>query len=123
MAKVKLGKDQTISIDGTLLEGTREVDIDLELKTHDISSWDHAFASTFGTSLDATARLTIYWKEDYDRLHSKLTQHPPSPLAVNISNVGTVYCLPVSVRVTQPINNVLAWEVVLRMHSYNVSGS
>lgn len=120
MAKVKLGKDQTISIDGATLEGTREVDIDYTLKTTEITSWDHQWASTLGTTLDATIKLTIYWKEDYDTLHTKLTAHPPAPLAVAISNVGTIYCLPTAVRIVQPMSGVLAWEVTLQMHSYNV---
>lgn len=120
MAKVKLGKDQTIAIDGATLLGTREVEVDLELKANDITSWDHAFASTLGTTFDATITLTIYWAEDYARIAPKLTQHPPVPLAVVISNVGTIYCLPLNVKVTQPISGVLAWQVVMRMHCYNV---
>jgi hypothetical protein len=121
MAKVKLGKDQTISIDGEVLEGTREVDVSFDLKTTEITSWDHQYASTLGTTFDATLKLVIYWKEDYDVLHPKLTAHPPAPLAVSISNVGTIYCLPMSVSITQPIAGVLGWEATLRMHSYNVA--
>ena len=121
MAKVKLGKDQTISIDGVVLEGTRDVEIDLDVKTTEVTSWDHQYASTLGTGFDATLKLVIYWKEDYDLLRPKMTEHPPAPLEVAISNVGTIYCLPVSARITQPIAGVLGWEVTLRMHSYNVS--
>ncbi len=120
MAKVKLGKDQTISVDGAALEGTREVEIDFNLKTTEVTSWDHQYASTLGTSFDVTIKLTIYWADDYDVLHPKLTTHPPTPLEVVISNVGTIYCLPTAVRIVQPINGVLAWEVTLQMHSYNV---
>ncbi len=120
MAKVKLGKDQTISIDGALLEGTREVEVDFNLKTTEVTSWEHQWTSTLGTAFDATIKLTIYWKEDYDVLHSKLTTHPPTPVAVAISNVGTIYCLPTAVRIVQPIDGVLAWDVTLQMHSYNI---
>lgn len=120
MAKVKLGKDQIISLGGAALEGTREVEIDFNLKTTDITAWNHQYASTLGTSFDAAIKLTIYWKQDYDTLHPKLTQHPPTPLQVVISNVGTIYCLPTAVRIVQPISGVLAWEVTLQMHSYNI---
>lgn len=121
MAKVKLGKDQTIAIGGELLKGTREVEIDFNLKTTEVTSWDHQWASTLGTAFDATIKLTIYWKEDYDAIRPKLTQHPPTPLEVSISNVGTIYCLPTAVRIVQPISGVLAWDVTLQMHSYNIS--
>lgn len=121
MANVKLGKDQTISLDGQPLEGTREVEIDYTLKTTEITSWDHQYASTLGTSFDCTIKLTIYWGDDYDLLHEKLTEHPPSPIALAISNVGTIYCVPTAVRIVQPINGVLAWEVTLQSHSYNIS--
>lgn len=119
MARVKLGKDQTILVDGAALEGTREIDIDFDLRTTDITAWDSQWASTLGTTFDATIKLTIYFADDYAVLEPKLLEHPPAPLALTISNVGVLYCLPVAVKITQPINGVLAWEVTLRLHSYN----
>ncbi len=123
MAKVKLGKDQTLSIDGTPLQGTREVDVDLSLKTTEVTSWDHQYASTLGTAIDGTIKLTIYWSDDYAIIRPKLFAHPPVPVRVDITNVGFLYCLPTSVRIVQPINGVLAWEVTMQMHSYNIPSS
>jgi len=120
MAKVKLGKDQTISVDGSVLAGTREVEVEFNLKTTEITSWNHQWASTLATTRDATIKLTIYWAEDYASIAPKLNQHPPVPMTVFISNVGTLYCVPTAVKIVQPISGVVAWEVTLQMHCYNV---
>lgn len=112
--KVKLGRDQTLSLDGSVLEGVREVDIDLDMKTVDATSYEHGVASTLPIAIDATVRVLIYWAEDYEKFADKLNQHPPEPMSLAISNCPTIRCLPVKVAVKQPIDGVLAWEVTLK---------
>lgn len=115
MPTVKLGRDQTISLDGNVLEGTREFDIDIDMKSMEVTSWDHDAASTLPLSLDATVKLLIYWGEDYADISGKLNKHPPEPMTLAISNVGTVRCVPTKVAIKGPISGVLAWEVTLRL--------
>lgn len=112
--KVKLGRDQTLSLDGSVLEGVREVDIDIDMKTVDATSFEHDVASTLPISADASIRVLIYWAEDYDKFADKLNKHPVEPMTLTISNCPTIRCVPVKVAIKQPIAGVLAWEVTLK---------
>lgn len=116
--KVKLGRDQVLSLDGTVLEGVRELDVDIDMTTQDITSWNHAWKSTLPLSADCTVKVLIYWKDDYDSFWGKFNKHPPQPLKLAISNVGSVQVLPAKIAVKQPMQGVLAWEVTLRMYDY-----
>lgn len=116
--KVKLGRDQVITLDGVTLEGVRDVDVDIDVATHDVTSWWHGWKSTLPVAADATIRVLIYWEENYDDFHSKLNKHPPEPMTLAMSNVGSVPCVPVKVAVKEPIAGVVAWEVTLKLYTY-----
>lgn len=116
--KVKLGRDQVLSLDGVVLEGVREVDVDVDSRTVDVTPWSSQYASTLPLVLDGTIRLLIYWKEDWDKVNAKLHKFPPQPIQLAVSNFFTIRCLPVSAKVMQPIAGVLAWEVTLKAYSY-----
>lgn len=117
--KVKLGRDQTISLDGVVLEGVRELDVDLDMSTHDVTAWWHDWKSTLPLAADATVKVLIYWQENYDDFYRKFNKHPPERMELSISNVGFVPCVPVKVSVKQPIAGVLAWEVTLKLWTYS----
>lgn len=116
--KVKLGRDQVLTLDGKVLEGVREVDLDVSTKTVDVTSWVSFNASTLPIVSDATIRLLIYWKEDWDKLSDKINQHPPKPVTLGISNAYTIRCIPSGVKIMQPIAGVLAWEVTLKPYGF-----
>lgn len=116
--KIRLGRDQVLTLDGVVLEGVREVDVELDSRTVDITPWDGQYASTLPLVLDATLRLLIYWTEDYQKVASKFHKFPPQPVMLGISSVATIRCLPVNVKVVEPINGVVAWEVTFRAYSY-----
>jgi hypothetical protein len=120
MAQVKLGKDQQISLDGVPLEGARDIELDLSLRTTEVTSWEHQWASTLQTHIDCSIKLVLYWKEDYARIKPKLTEHPVVPLQLSVANVFSFYVVPVAVKIVCPLDGVLAWEVTLKMHSYNI---
>jgi hypothetical protein len=113
-AKVKLGRDQTLSLDGAVLEGVREVDVDIDMKTQEVTSYWHDVSSTLPISVDATVKLLIYWADDWNQIASKFNQHPPQAVTLAISNGPTIRCVPVKASIKQPIAGVLAWEVTLK---------
>lgn len=116
--KVKLGRDQVLLLDGIALEGVRELDVDIDMSTHDVTAWWHGWKSTLPLAADVTCKVLIYWKENYDDFAGKLNKHPPEQMTLGISNVFNVDCVPVKVTVKQPIAGVLAWEVTLKMWTY-----
>lgn len=116
--KVKLGRDQVLTLDGIALEGVREMDVDIEMSTQDVTAWWHGWKSTLPLAGDVTVKVLIYWKENYDDFAAKLNKHPPEPMTLGITNVGTVDCLPTNVGIKQPLTGVLAWEVTLKLWTY-----
>jgi hypothetical protein len=116
--KIKLGRDQVITLDGTPLEGVREVDFDLTSKTVDITSWVDDTTSTLPLHQDLSVRMLIYWQEDYDRIYEKWNKHPPEPMDVDISAFGKYRMVPESIKGGQPIAGVVSWEVTFRSHIY-----
>lgn len=120
MATVRLGRDQTISLDGVVLEGTREFDIDIDMATHDVTSWWHGWKSTLPIAGDVTIRLLIYWGDTYgNNIADKLNQHPPERMDMSITNVGVAPCVPTKVTVKTPIDGVMAWDVTLKLWTYD----
>lgn len=116
--KVLLGKNQILKLDGAALEGVREVDVDIDERTVDITPWNSQYASTLPVVADATLRLLIYWPEDFAKVQAKFMKWPVEPVTISVTNAYTIRCLPVSVKVVQPISGVVAWEVTFRAYSY-----
>lgn len=116
--KVLLAKNQKVTFDGATLEGVREVDVDIDERTVDITPWNSEFASTLPVVADATLRLLIYWPEDWEKVKAKFMVWPVQPVMVGVTNAYTIKCLPVSVKVTQPIQGVVAWDCTFRAYSY-----
>ena len=115
---VLLGRDQTLTLDGVVLEGTREFDIDIDVQTHDVSFWAFAWKSSLPICADITVRLLVYWKDNYDKFAAKLNKHPAEKMTLGISNAYTFGCVPTKVGIRGPINGVMAWDVTLRLWSY-----
>jgi hypothetical protein len=118
VAQVKLGRDQVLKLDGVVLEGVRELDVDMDMSTHDVTSWWHGWKSTLPIAQDATIKVLIYWAENYADFNGKFNVHPPQPMTLEISNVGSGDFVPVKVSVKQPLQGVLAWEVTLKLWTY-----
>lgn len=117
-AKVKLGRDQVLLLDGTVLEGVREVDVEIDARTVDLTSWSAQYSSTMPVCMDATIRLLIYWRENWALLADKFKPGGPYPVILAISNACAIKCVPTGVKVMQPIHGVLAWEVTLRPYNF-----
>lgn len=118
MPTILLGRDQTLTIDGVVAEGTREVDVDISTKDCKVTSFEHAWESTLTLTREATLKVLIYGQEVYDAFASKFNAFPPQPVTIAISNVGTGKFLQQSVRIVQPIDGVMAWEVTFKNWNY-----
>lgn len=118
MARIVLGRDQSLTLDGVVLEGTREFDVDMSMATTDITSWWHGWKSTLPIAADITVKLLIYWQQDFAELWTKFNVHPPDPMRLTITNVGFMDVVPTNINAKGPINGVMAWEVTLRLYTY-----
>lgn len=115
---IKLGRDQVLTLDGVILEGVRELEVDIDAKTFEVTSYEHPWASTLTLTRDITVKLLVYWQSNYDAFAAKFYSDVPTPMSLGISNVGSVRCMPVKVSIKQPISGVMAWEVTLKSHWY-----
>lgn len=116
---ILLGKNQKVSLDGQALDGVREIDIEVETRTVDVTPWNSPNASTLPLLADATVRMLIYTVEDWGKVKAKFLKWPPQRIQMSVTNAYDVPCLPVGVKVVGPINGVVAYEVVLRLYVFN----
>jgi hypothetical protein len=115
---IRLGRDQVISVGGTALPGTREFDVQVEMQQSDITSWEHATTSTLPIRQDISLHMLIYGAEVWGVVKAKFNQHPPQPLDVSLTNVGSAKFVPVSAKIAAPINGVMSWDVTLKSWNY-----
>jgi hypothetical protein len=112
---ILLGRDQNAYLDGEILEGTRDFNIDVEGRTVEVTPPGHDWASTLVISADATITIQILWKNNYDRFKAKFNQHPPKPMTLSISNVAVE--LPVVIvgsPITVSLRGLMSWQVRLK---------
>lgn len=114
MARILLGRDQSITIDGVVAEGTRELDVDIGTKTIDVTHWTHPVESTHVLSAAISIRVLIYWAECYEKFAARFNRHPPRPFVLGITGAGSARVVPTNVTIKQPITGVVAWEVTCR---------
>lgn len=89
MAKVRLARKQQISVDGVVLQGTRDFDVEQELDGVDITPWRASGTAELTLCESATLSLQVYHLEDAKRLAAKWNKFPPEPVEISISGVGT----------------------------------
>lgn len=118
MTRVILGRNQSVTIDGATVEGTRDIDVEAGGKSFDITSWEHAFSSTLVVSTDITIKVLIYWKENFDTFAGKFNQHPPQPFRLGISGIGTWRVVPANISVKSGVGGNVAWEVTCKLCLY-----
>ncbi len=119
MPTIRLGRDQTLTLDGSPLEGTRDFDYSIDMATEDVTPWHAPWASTLPISGDVSFRLLIYGAEDYARVASKINRHPVEPMELSISGGVAMRVVPVGVRGVIPIAGVVAWECTFKLWSYD----
>lgn len=102
-----------------IAEGTRELDVDIDAKTCDVTGPAHGWASTLALAKDITVKVLIYWQANYDSFASKFYGDELQPVELGITNVGTLKAIPVKVSIKQPIDGVMAWEVTFKNWAYD----
>lgn len=120
MARIVLGRNQVMTLNGTAVQGLRDFDLDVAGKEVDITDWQHAWASSFVVSASATLKLLVYWQENYAAFAELFNKHPPISQSVRIAVAGLfdAYFVVSNVQVKSPINGNVAWEVTLRNTVY-----
>lgn len=116
--QIFLGRDQVLQLDGTELKGVREVDVEIDTTSIDITPWTSAWRSQMPVIGDATIRVLIYWVSIWESVSAKLLKTPPEPVTLSVTNAFSWRVLPVSVRAQQPINGVQSWEVTFKPYWY-----
>ncbi len=116
MARILLGRGQSVTIDGVVAEGTREVDVDIGSKTIDVTHWTHPVDSTLVLSSAVAIRVLVYWEENYAKFAAKFNRHPPLPFTLGVTGAGSARVVPTIVTIKQPIAGVVAWEVTCRTY-------
>lgn len=116
--QIVLGRNQTLTLDGAALDGVREVDVDIDTTTVDVTPWNGSWRSHLPVLGDATLRILIYWKSTWETFAGKLVQTPPVPMTLAVSNAFEWRVIVAGVKVQQPIAGVVAWEVTFKPYWY-----
>jgi hypothetical protein len=115
---VKLGHNQKFRLDGFVMEGTRDVEVSIDTKQHDVTAWDHSWTSTLPLQTDVTIRTTLYWQREIGRIWSKFNKHPPQKVNLSIDGVISGPFVPVEMQIANPLNGVLAYDVTFKLWNY-----
>lgn len=112
--KVLLGYEQTASLGGSVLEGTTDFDVDIDGDTTDVTHYSHAWCSHLVTRADVTITITIKWPETYASIYANFNKHPPEPMDLTISNVGSLPVVMVGSPIRVPLAGLVGWQVKLK---------
>jgi predicted secreted protein len=120
MARIVLGHNQVMTLNGAAIQGMRDFDLDLSGKEFDITNWQHAWTSSIVICASATVKLLIYWEENYATFASKFNKHPATGqlLTLAVAGLFSAQFSVSNVQVKSPINGNVAWEVTLKSMVY-----
>jgi len=117
-SRIKLGHNQTFTVDGTPYEGVREIDVDVTSREVEVTQWDKPWASTLPLVMDATLTVKLYYPDEMAPIWQNMTAHPKTPLSLVITGLLTLKAVVSSVRVGCPMGGVVPHDVTFRMWSY-----
>ena len=118
MQKVRLARDQSITVDGIVLLGTRDFELDQEVDGVDVTPWQATGAAELTLVESATLTLQVYYVEALQRLAAKWNAFPPEPVEVAIPYVGTGKFIVRNIKYAGPFAGVLAYTVTLKSWPY-----
>jgi len=116
---VKLGHNCKLFINGAAVEGTRDVEIEIETRQFDVTAWNHLWVSTLPVAMDVTLRAVIYWQSDFTTIFGKFNRYPPKPVRINLESVVTGNFLPVQCQIRNPLAAVLSYDVTFKLWNYS----
>lgn len=115
---VKLGHNQKFKLNGTALQGTRDVEVSIDTKQVDVTAWNHQWISTLPLQVDVTIRATLYWQSNFQSVWSLINKHPTVKCDLAIDGVISGPFVPVEVKIANPLNGVLAYDVTFKLWNY-----
>jgi predicted secreted protein len=120
MARIVLGHNQVMTLNGAAIQGMRDFDLDLSGKEFDITNWQHQWTSSIVLCASATVKLLIYWEENYRTFQNLFNKHPATNQLVRLAVAGLFsgQFSVSNVQVKSPINGNVAWEVTLKSMVY-----
>jgi len=118
VAKVRLGRNQSISVDGITLLGTRDFDLNQELDGVDVTPWTASGTAELPLCESATLTVQVFHLEAVQALAAKWNTFPPQPVTVAIDSVGTGKFLVKSVKSAVPFSRLVEYTAVLRSWPY-----
>jgi hypothetical protein len=80
VAKVLLARNQSISVNGRVLLGTRDFDIDVDSDAVDVTPWDSGFRGEMPLTEMTTITLQVYHLDEVALFMAAWNQFPPQPL-------------------------------------------
>jgi hypothetical protein len=122
MARIVLGRNQVMTLNGAAIQGLRDFDLDFTGKEFDITNWQHEWTSSIVLAASATVKLLIYWDENYQQFASLFNKHPATRQLLRLAVPGlfngqfTVS----NVQVKSPISGNVAWDVTLKSMVYGI---
>lgn len=116
--KVLLGHNQKFKVDGVAMEGTRDVDVTIDARQHDVTPVRGQWVATLPLAVDLTLKATLYWAEDFQTIWDKFMSRPPEKFDLEIDGVMSGPFVATDVRIANPMGNVVAWDVTFKQWVY-----
>lgn len=118
MPKVRLARKQQITLDGVVLLGTRDFDVDQELDGVDVTPWQSSGTAELTLCESATLTLQVYHLEDAQRIAQKWNKFPPEPVEISIDGVGTGKFIVKTIKHNGGFDGVLAYTFSFKSWPY-----
>lgn len=118
MAKVRLARDQVITVDGVILQGTRDFELTQDLDGVDVTPWTASGTAQITLCESATLKLQIYHLEDVQRIGATWNKFPPQPLEISITRVGAGRFIVSNLTSSGQFGQVLSYTVTLKSWPY-----
>jgi hypothetical protein len=116
--RVELGHNQTLRVNDTALQGVREVDVEMSTRTIDITGWNHKYASTLPTVIDASLTVTLYYPNEVGQFWTNLRTHPKEPMTLQIDGLVRGPFVVSGIKIGCPMGGVVPHEVTFKQYCY-----
>jgi len=117
VAKVLLARNQSISVNGRVLLGTRDFDIDVDSDAVDVTPWDSGFRGEMPLTEMTTITLQVYHLDEVALFMAAWNQFPPQPLTVSVIGATANFVIQ-KLKISGQFSGLIAYEVVLKLWPY-----
>jgi len=114
VAKVRLARSQSITVNGRVLLGTRDFDIDVDSDSVDVTPWDSDYRGEMPLTEMTTITLQVYHQEEVGLFMAAWNQFPPLPLTVSVVGASANFVIQ-KLKISGQFNGLVVYEVVLKL--------